>query len=94
MQHIKTDKHSRSMNKKTNNTNSKVQQFATSTKKSNFDLYKALISSNIPLHKICNIHFRSFLEKYTGKEIPTVTTLCKTYVNDCYEDVKKLSEIM
>lgn len=48
------------------------------------------MSSNIPLHKISNIHFRSFLEIYTGKEIPTVTTLRKTYVNDCYEDVMKI----
>jgi len=31
------------------------------------------------------------LEKYTGKEIPTVTTtLRKTYVNDCYDDTMKI----
>lgn len=34
-----------------------------------------------------NIHSRSFLKKYTGKGIPTVITLRKTYVNDCYEVV-------
>jgi transcriptional regulator of met regulon len=74
---------------KTNNTNSKVQQLVINTKKSNFsfDLCKALMSSNILLH---NIHFQSFLEKYTGKEIPTVTTLRKTYVNDCYDDTMKI----
>jgi len=90
-QHLKTDKHSRAVNKK-NNTKSQVQQLVTNTKKSNFsfDLCKALMSSNIPLHKISNIHFRSFLEKYTGKEIPTVTTLRKTYVNDCYDDTMKI----
>jgi hypothetical protein len=48
------------------------------------------MSSNIPLHKINNIHFRSFLEKYIGKEILTVTTLRKTYVNDCYDDNMKI----
>lgn len=90
-QHLKTDKHSRAVNKK-NNTKSQVQQLVTNTKKSifSFDLCKALMSSNIPLHKISNKHFRSFLEKYTGKEIPTVTTLRKTYVNDCYDDTMKI----
>lgn len=91
-QHLKTVKHLRAVNKKTNNTNSKVQQFVTSTKKSNFsfDLSKTLMSSNILLHKINNTLFRSFLEKYTGKEILTVSTLRKIYVNDCYEDVMKI----
>jgi len=35
-QHLKTDKHSRAVNKKTKNTYSKVQQLVTSTKKSIF----------------------------------------------------------
>jgi hypothetical protein len=91
-QHLKIDKHSWAVNKKTNNKNSKIQQLVTNTKKSNFsfDLCKALMSSKIPLHKISNIHFRSFLKKYIGKEILTVTTLYKTYVNDCYDDIMKI----
>lgn len=28
--------------------------------------------------------------KYTGKKLPIVTTLRKTYDNDCYEDVMKI----
>lgn len=36
------------------------------------DQGKALILRNIPLHEIVEICFRSFLEKYTGKSIPTV----------------------
>jgi len=56
------------VNEKTNNTTSKVQQLVTNTKKSNFsfDLCKALMSSNIPLHKISKPHLWSFSENYTG----------------------------
>ena len=60
----------------------------TSSKKSifNYDLCKTLLSANIPLHKISNKLFRTFLEKYTHKSIPDESTLRKTYVAECYED--------
>jgi len=37
--------------------------------------------ANIPLSKIMNTEFRSFLEKYTFKDIPRESTLRKTYLN-------------
>lgn len=59
-----------------------------SSKKStfNYDLCQALLSANIPLNKISNESFRTFLEKYTHKSIPDESTLRKTYVSECYED--------
>jgi len=57
----------------------------TSSKKTtfNYDLCQALVSANIPLHKISN---ELFLEKYTHKSIPDESMLRKTYVVQCYED--------
>ncbi|KAL4098224.1 hypothetical protein QTP88_022868 [Uroleucon formosanum] len=52
----------------------------------NYDLCKALLCSNIPLFKLSQPSFRSFLEKYTNKIIPDQSTLCKKYVNECYEE--------
>lgn len=40
--------------------------------------------ANIPLHQISNVQFRSFLKKYILYDIPSVSTLRKTYTNDCY----------
>jgi hypothetical protein len=42
------------------------------------ELCNTLIFSNIPLHKIQNKNFKSFLEKYTKKLIPDESTLRKT----------------
>jgi len=53
------------------------------------DLCKAFLKTNIPLEKLENSHLRSFFEKYINKDIPSVSTLRKTYVNDCYEDMMK-----
>jgi len=33
-----------------------------------------MLSANIPFNKLSNIQFKAFLEKYTGKEIPAITT--------------------
>lgn len=43
-----------------------------------------MLCANIPLHKLTNIEFRSFLEKYTFNNILTESTLRITYVDDCY----------
>lgn len=40
---------------------------------------------NISLSKIMNTEFRSFLEKYTLKDIPCESTLRKTYLNEFYK---------
>jgi len=85
--HLKTDKHSRAINRYQNATISKVQQQLTlCSKKSTFskDLCQTLLSANIPLNKVNNEDFRLFLEKYTKKEIPDESTLRKSYVNDVY----------
>lgn len=51
------------------------------------ELCNTLISSDIPLHKLQNKNFKSFLEKYTKKHIPDESTLWKNYLNQCYTDV-------
>ena len=48
------------------------------------DLTKALVKSNIPLNKVENPNLKSFLEKWTKKELPSESTLRKTYVERCF----------
>lgn len=50
----------------------------------NTDLCEALLAANIPLNKLSNSKFRTFLEKYTGKNIPYETTLRNEYIDDVY----------
>ncbi|KAL4132498.1 hypothetical protein QTP88_009637 [Uroleucon formosanum] len=85
-QHLSTEKHIRASNRQ--NKNATQQLITTPTRKSDFfkDLCEAFLKSNIPLEKLGNPHLRLFLEKYINKDIPSVSTLRKTYVNDCYED--------
>jgi len=58
------------------------------SKKSSFnkDLCEALISANIPLNKLSNPKFKTFLETYTKNEIPCKATLRKGYVDDIYTE--------
>lgn len=51
------------------------------------ELCNTLISSNIPLYKLQNQNFKSFLEKYTTIHIPDESTLRKNHLNQCYTDV-------
>lgn len=90
-QHISRIKHKNGIERKHKNgiEYKQSQSFlTTSSKKSsfNYDLCQALLSANIPLHKLSNELFRTFLEKYTNKSIPNESTLRKTYVAECYED--------
>jgi len=90
-QHLKTNKHERLLNRQRNSVKvSTTQQLYSSStcKKCEFskDLCKSMMSANIPLNKIMNTEFRSFLEKYTLKDIPCESTLRKTYLNECYEE--------
>ncbi|KAF6210688.1 hypothetical protein GE061_013795 [Apolygus lucorum] len=48
-------------------------------------LCKALLKANIPLNKVDNEEFKSFLSKYTGRKIPCESSLRKTYVASTYE---------
>lgn len=49
---------------------------------------EALISADIPLSKLQNAEFRSFLEKYTKKSIPDESTLRKNYVDQVFQQTK------
>lgn len=88
LQHLKTDKHLKGINRYKEQTQRKQQQLMTVniSKKSSFnkDLCEALISANIPLNKLSNPKFRTFLETYTKNEIPCEATLRKGYLDDIY----------
>lgn len=59
------------------------------------DLCNALISSNIPLSKLDNPTFKTFLEKYTKMSIPDRTTIRKKYVDIVFnETMSKIKEII
>ncbi|KAL4119073.1 hypothetical protein QTP88_011940 [Uroleucon formosanum] len=92
-QHVNTEKHKRAVIRKNEkNKNSEIQQLVANTPKKclfSHDLCKALLSANIPLYEISNPQLKSFLEKYTSREIPSDSTLRKTYVNDIYEETMK-----
>lgn len=89
-QHIKTEKHLKSVNLLQNKQCNFQSLFTNTTilNKDSFsaDLCKALVSANIPQKKINNIHFKSFLEKYTTKVIPDESKIRKNYLHDCYID--------
>lgn len=46
-----------------------------------------MIAANIPFNKLSNKIFRSFLENYTGKNIPFEATLRKGYIDDTYNKI-------
>lgn len=100
-QHIKSDKHIKGLARYENQINRKQQQLLTATsnnsKKSSFnkDLCEALISANIPLNKLENPKFKTFLEVYTKNDIPSESTLRKGYVDDIYnETMDKIRKII
>jgi hypothetical protein len=54
-----------------------------------------LISANIPLNKVSNKQFISFMEKYTNRSVSTESTLRKNYLSSCYEDaVRRVRNII
>ncbi len=53
----------------------------------NQELCQALLSAGIPLSKMNNQHLGNFLEKYTGKTMPTEKTLRTKFVPLCYDEV-------
>lgn len=48
---------------------------------------QAFVAADIPLFKLKNPPLREFLEKYTGRVIPTESTIRASYVNESYETV-------
>ena len=87
--HLKTEKHRNHVQL------SQRQTYMDSVpdKKNDFfaDLTKALVKSNIPLNKVENPNLKSFLEKWTKKELLSESTLRKTYLEDegkeCIQDI-------
>ena len=55
------------------------------------ELCYAMVATNIPFHKLQSTPFKSFLEKYTNKQIPDESTLRKNYLNICFNST--MSEI-
>lgn len=49
------------------------------------ELTKALVASDIPLNKLEDSAFRSFLEKWTKQDIPHRSTLSKGYIEPLYQ---------
>ena len=52
----------------------------------NRPIFQKMASANIPLNKVNNVHFRSFLEKYTAHPIADDSTLRKNDLPLCYEN--------
>jgi hypothetical protein len=53
-----------------------------------------LNSGNIPVNNVSNKQFINFIEKYTNRDVPTDSTLRKSYLFSCYEDaVRRLTNI-
>ncbi len=50
------------------------------------ELCTAFLSAEIPLKKLRNSHLRNYLEKYTGKTIPSEETLRSKYLPLCYDE--------
>lgn len=78
-QHLKTDKHIRAVHRKNENKSKFQQLLPNIPDKFMFakDLCNTLLLTNIPLEKLGNRHVHLFLEKYTGKDIPSVSLLRK-----------------
>lgn len=100
-QHLKTEKHKRAVKRVKNRLDTckiLTQQFITDAiKKSIFshDHCETLMSANIALNKLyfINRYFKEFLSKYTGKDIPSESTLRKGYVDKIYENqIKKIRD--
>jgi hypothetical protein len=53
-----------------------------------------MIKSNIPLNKLQNSSFKTFLEKYCTRHIPDESTMRKNYVHSVYTDTIKEIRIL
>ena len=88
-QHVRSFSHEK-YSKTPNSKQTFVNQQSTSSENQSIffqELCSALIASSIPLHKLQNTNFRSFLKKYTHLHISDESTLRKNYVIKCYTDV-------
>lgn len=97
-QHIATAKHKENKERKSRLKQTFITASSTDSTGSgkstfNTDLCRALIRADIPIHKINNPDFKSFLEKYINKKMPDESTLRKTYLKDIYmETLNKIRD--
>ncbi|KAF0760196.1 DUF659 domain-containing protein [Aphis craccivora] len=89
VQHVETNVHQNGIKRKSNSSKQVFFSEATTSKVNTFnqDLCLSLVAANIPWKKLQNTEFRQFLEKYTNKHIPDESTLRKTYLGPCYQNV-------
>lgn len=66
---------------------SPVTRYPTQRELFDMELCDALLSANVPLHKISDFKLRTFLEKYTGVNLPTERMLREQYVDNVYRRV-------
>ena len=86
-QHLQTALHRSGVERKTKRqtlVTNMGQEAVQGTKLFNVDLCRALVSANIPLKKLDNPAFKSFLQKYTSNHIPDESTLRKNYLAGLY----------
>ena len=58
-----------------------------------YDLYRAFISADIPLHKVNSPELRNFLVKYMNLDPPDESTFRKHYLPNSCEETLKISEL-
>ncbi|CAH1113730.1 unnamed protein product [Psylliodes chrysocephalus] len=65
-----------------------VQQSSHKTNQMQFneDLWKAMISTDMPLNKLNNVNLKSFLQNYCKFNVPDESTLRKKHVYCIYKD--------
>ncbi len=90
-QHVETSQHIRNLDRSKATRPAKQATLSevtpTDDKEYKSDLCKALISANIPLHKLSNPAFKTFLSKWTSQPTPHESTLRKYYIEGEYNRV-------
>lgn len=99
-QHIGTDKHKEGITKRNERGSSARQSLLTEhqhqpqtsekTSEYSMDLCKTFIEANIPLKKAGHPSVVKFLDKYTGKAMPSESTLRRKCVPNLYDDTMKM----
>lgn len=97
VQHLKTSLHQNKLSARTNKPRQQLLEESlqnTSSVQETFskDLCNLFLGCNIPLHKLDNPIFQTFLKTYCNVEntkitVPSLSTLRKKYVGDIYTDV-------
>lgn len=50
-------------------------------------LCDAMVSANIPFHKLTNPQFKQFLETFCKRSLPSESSIRKNYLDDCYINI-------